>query len=123
MPIDTSDTIRIMEEIINEVKGAQDPMSRLSTSTLEASNKRIPWEASKEASKDLVDLEIVIPGLELPSNVGIPSGYTHDRLPRPDPLWLVEGATPAEPDIDQALCDLFREPWYKRLWSWLRGTK
>lgn len=28
-----------------------------------------------------------------------------------------------EDDIDQALRDLFQEPWYKRLWSWLRGTK
>ena len=26
-----------------------------------------------------------------------------------------------EPDIDKALSDLFREPWYKRLWSWLTG--
>ncbi len=24
-----------------------------------------------------------------------------------------------EPDIDKVLSDLFREPWYKRLWSWI----
>ena len=26
-----------------------------------------------------------------------------------------------EPDIDKVLSDLFREPGYKRLWSWLTG--
>lgn len=28
-----------------------------------------------------------------------------------------------EPDIDKVLSDLFREPWYKRLWSWLTSSK
>jgi hypothetical protein len=26
-------------------------------------------------------------------------------------------------DIDQVLSDLFREPWYKRLWNWLLATQ
>ena len=28
-----------------------------------------------------------------------------------------------EPDIDKVLSALFREPWYKRPWSWLTSSK
>lgn len=105
----------------------QDPMSRLGTSAAEASKA---LQDLQEASKDLVDLEIVIPeDCRTPEQRAaldaMPKGPSFHRIQRPGPLWVVEGATPtsAEPDIDQALHDLFREPWYKRLWSWLRGTK
>lgn len=84
-----------------------DYMSRLGTSSAEAS----------KASKDLSDLEIVIPGPEASASAAnLLSGLGPAR---PGYMDISEPPGRFDPDIDQALRDLFREPWYKRLWSWL----
>ena len=74
------------------------------------------FQALKEASKDLVDLEIVIPaGHSVQDAQNIPIPYDRSRgtdIGLPEYKMLVNDA-----GIDKVLSDLFREPWYKRLWS------
>ena len=105
-----------------------DYISRLGTSAIEASKA---FQDLQEASKDLVDLEIVVPSAyrteadqraidALPKG---PSFHAQRPVLRGGLILHENQRPPKEPDIDQALRDLFREPWYKRLWSWLRGAK
>jgi len=52
-------------------------------------------------------------------NIPIPYDRRHGTaIGLPEYKMLVKNS-----DIDQAFRDPIREPWYKRLWSWLRGTK
>ena len=111
-------------------QGQKGPTSRLATSAAEASKA---FQGLQEASKDLVDLEIVIPGPEasaanLLSGMG-PGGqgfYPLERITLQDLQRIAQPIFDAEQIRKDAelLASIHaepREPWYKRLWSWLRG--
>lgn len=116
-------TVQAAERVSAKFRELASVLQEWDTSAAEAPKA---FQGLQEASKDLVDLEIVIPSGHQTDPTPLPRGTSlewtdymdqvaeeHDRNCSPE----------QEDDIDQALRDLPPEPWYKRLWSWLRGTK
>lgn len=116
-------TVQAAERVSAKFQELDSALQEWDTSAAEASKA---FQGLQEETKGLVDLEIVIPSGHQTDPTPLPRGTSlewtdyldqvadeHDRNCSPE----------QEDDIDQALRDLPPEPWYKRLWSWLRGTK
>lgn len=134
MPIDMSDSIQIIKEIIDKAEMARDPISSLGTSATESAKA---FQDLQEASKDLVDLEIVIPEghatdpqtlsraaldeiMDQSFRRGVYDKYhTACEMVRASDGSVIHKMTLAS--FGDSTCVQVRIPWYKRLWSWLRG--